>query len=448
VVNIITRKGGEGIDWGGSLEVGGYDTRRASARLSWNHEGKRLGASLSHQRSDGFPPLAASDIDAGYRNTSFQLHGGVDAGIHQFDASHWQTQGNNEYLDFFGTLLDQDFLNSRSSLDWNARFGERWHSLVEAALVRDHIDQNQSDDFVHTDRSELKWNNEITVGTADLLVLGYKYSREQVEARNGWNPYDITSTIHEAWAQYDLQRGPHRLIAGARYLDHEDAGSKPTWSLNYGFELSQATRLFASAATAFRVPTANERYGFGGNPGLKPEESTAYEIGFRHRLAPGQLVSGSLYRNDIEEMIQWVPTGGWTGYNRNVAHARIEGLELDYDLQSGDFDFHLGGNWQNPVDRDTGQRLLRRARYSINARVGYTASRWHLGGDLLLSGDRKDFGGVTLASYALVNLDASYRLADDWQLFAKVENLFDEEYQLAYGYNTSGRTGYIGIRYR
>ena len=31
--------------------------------------------------------------------------------------------------------------------------------------------------------------------------------------------------------------------------------------------------------------------------------------------------------------------------------------------------------------------------------------------------------------YAVLNLDASYRLARNWELFAKVANLFDQRYQ-------------------
>ena len=449
VINIITRRGGKGVEWGASLEGGEENTWRANARASYNDEYKRISASLSHERTDGFPPLENSRIDAGYDNTSFTLAAGLDAGIHGFDASHWQTQGNVEYLDYFGSPLDQDFLNSRSSLAWKARFRDDWSSLLELSQVRDHIDQNQSSDSVHTDRTELKWQNDIEVLEQDRLLLGYKYSWESVEARGGFSPYDAEYSIQEAWAQYDLVRGTHQLIAGFRYLDHEDAGSKPTWSLNYGYAWSPTTQLFASVATAFRVPTANERYGFGGNPDLEPEESTSYELGMRHQLAEGHRITASLYRNDIDNMIQWTLVNPpWEGYNRNIAEARIDGLELGYDFTGDHLDLHLGGSWKDPEDRTTGEQLLRRARYSLDARVGYDWNRWHFGASALHSGKRKDFGNTTLGSYTLVNLDASYRLTDEWQLFAKLENAFDEDYQLASGYNTAGRTGYLGIRYR
>lgn len=452
VVNIITSHPRQGLDWGGSVEAGGNRTRRGSARLSWADDQLRLGASLSHDRTDGFPTRANSNINRGYQNTTFNLLGGLQAGDNDFELRHWQTQGMSEYLSFFGKPLDQDFLNSRSSFGWTARFIDRWQSKLLISRVRDHVDQNQSTAFTHTDRNEIKWENDIDLFDSDRLVLGYKYGLEKVRAQQFGTTYNIASRIDQAWAQYDLVRGPHRLIAGIRYLDHEDAGKKTTWSLNYGYDLNDTTQLFASAATAFRAPDANERYGFAGNPALKPEESASYEIGFRYRPLTGHRISGALYRNDLKNLIQWTCGFGFPApgsvCNQNVGRSRIDGLELSYDYQGDALDLHLGGNWQNPVNRDTGQRLLRRARYAVNARAGYRWRRLHLGADLLYSGDRMDFGGVILGSYTLVNLNASFQLTDQWQLFAKVENAFDRTYMLANGFNTAGRTGYIGIRYR
>ena len=148
-------------------------------------------------------------------------------------------------------------------------------------------------------------------------------------------------------------------------------------------------------------------------------------------------------------MIQWVLTAPpFVGYNQNIDEARINGIELGYDYQQGPWLLHLGGNWQDPEDKTTNDRLLRRADYSVNARALYSFGNWQIGSDLLYTGDRDYFGGVTLDSYTLVNLDASYQFNQNWQLFGKVENLFDENYELASGYRTQDRIAFLGIRYR
>lgn len=448
VINIVTRKADVGLRYGASLEGGSDNTWRTNAYLGHSADGLNLSANLSYQKTDGFPPLATTDTDRGYENTSFDLAAGLETGIHRFSASHWQTQGNNEYLDYFGNSLDQDFLNSRSSLSWESAFNNLWTSTLLLAHVRDHIDQNQSSELVHTDRTELSWQNNLNIGIRDQLQLGIKASNEDVIARGGFSPYDTDTDILETWGQYDLRRDKHHAIAGIRYLDHEDAGSHVTWSLNYGYDFAPGTHAWASAATAFRVPSTNERFGFGGNPDLESEESTSYELGLKHRMADTHELSASLYRNDIDNMIQWVlVTPPFTGFNQNIAEVRIDGLELGYDYSGESLSLHLGGNWQNSEDRKSGERLLRRTEQSLNARIQYAWGAWHLGGDLLWSGNRKDFGDVTLNSYTLVNLNASYELDKHWQLFAKLENAFDEEYQLATGYNTQDRATFLGIRY-
>lgn len=449
VINIITRKSSADIlSYGAAAEGGSDNTWRANAHIAHADEKLRLSASLSRQKTDGFPSLANSNIERGYDNSSFNLAAMVDVAGHSFNASHWQTQGNNEYLDFFGSPLDQDFLNSRSSINWDTDFGTSWNSVLELALIRDYIDQNQSQDEVHTDRKELSWQNSINVSTTDTLLLGAKFSNERVTAKGGFSPYDADTDIVESWGQYDLSRGNHHVIAGIRYLDHEDAGSHFSWSLNYGYRIGNHTRAWASAASAFRVPSANERFGFGGNPELKPEESISYELGIKHQIGGNHNLCAALYRNDIDNMIQWtLVTPPWTGYNQNIAEVRIDGLELGYDYSGKALNLHLGGNWQNPEDRNTGESLLRRAQQSLNARADYHVGNWSFGGDILYSGKRQDFGGITLDSYTLVNLNASYQLNKRWQLFAKLENAFDEDYELASGYNTQGRAGFLGIRF-
>ena len=53
---------------------------------------------------------------------------------------------------------------------------------------------------------------------------------------------------------------------------------------------------------------------------------------------------------------------------------------------------------------------------------------------------------VTLDSYWLVELTAAYDLSKTVNIFARVSNLLDEDYEQVYGYQTPGRAGYVGVR--
>ena len=52
-----------------------------------------------------------------------------------------------------------------------------------------------------------------------------------------------------------------------------------------------------------------------------------------------------------------------------------------------------------------------------------------------------------LSGYGLVNLYASKRIAQDFTLLARVDNLSDKDYQLARTYVTPGRTLYVGLKW-
>jgi vitamin B12 transporter len=69
---------------------------------------------------------------------------------------------------------------------------------------------------------------------------------------------------------------------------------------------------------------------------------------------------------------------------------------------------------------------------------------------VLATGDRKDFGfpnDATLDGYVLANLTALWQATPGIALIARIENLLDEDYELAKGYNTPDRGVYFAMRY-
>src|SRR3546814_14786346 len=54
---------------------------------------------------------------------------------------------------------------------------------------------------------------------------------------------------------------------------------------------------------------------------------------------------------------------------------------------------------------------------------------------------------VRLAGYWLVDLRASWPLTDAIDLYGRVENLFDEDYQTVATYGTPGRSATVGVRW-
>lgn len=112
-------------------------------------------------------------------------------------------------------------------------------------------------------------------------------SREQARLLSFGTAYDRTSREKAVYLQDDFQAGNLDLQAGVRGLDHSVYGRQFTWNLGAGYQLGPQTHVHANAGTAFRSPSANDLYGFGGNPNFKPEKSRSFEIGLRQGLAGG-----------------------------------------------------------------------------------------------------------------------------------------------------------------
>ncbi len=53
---------------------------------------------------------------------------------------------------------------------------------------------------------------------------------------------------------------------------------------------------------------------------------------------------------------------------------------------------------------------------------------------------------VTLSNFWLVDLTASYDVSESVDVFVRMNNLLDEDYEQVYGFNTDGRSAFVGVR--
>ena len=63
------------------------------------------------------------------------------------------------------------------------------------------------------------------------------------------------------------------------------------------------------------------------------------------------------------------------------------------------------------------------------------------------NGTQTDIGGVTLDSFTLVNVNANLNATDNLDIYLRLDNLFDEDYQEVFGYQTLGFGASFGLRY-
>ncbi|MFO0451311.1 MAG: TonB-dependent receptor plug domain-containing protein, partial [Pseudomonadota bacterium] len=450
VVNVITRRGGRsGLD--AMVGFGRYGLQQFTASGRWVGDAAEVSLSANSTEADGFPTRRGDSTDRGYRNRSFALSARTEAGPVELGARVWRAAGNTEYSDFFLTPVDQDFTNSAAAVEAGWRANEAFRSRVTVSRILDDVEQSQSPDFVQTRRDSVDWQNELELGHHSL-TFGALLTREDTRTLSFGSGFDTATDSNTFYAQNQVRLGAHRLLLATGYTDHETFGGHATWNVEYGHALGRDTTLTAAVGTAFRAPDATDRFGFGGNPALDPERSRNVELGLRHRLAPGHVLGVSAFDNHIDDLIQFVTVSftPFSGENRNVDRARIRGVEATWQYDSPSFSARATAIRQQPEDRNTGARLLRRAEQSYTFALARRVGRHEFGADALVSGDREDFGfprPVRLGGYSLVNLHARIALTPAWTVQARLENALDRRYELASGFNTMRRAVMVATRY-
>jgi len=443
VINIITRRT-ENAYFETALGTGSFDTR--SAYVSGGNRGPKgdFGVSLNWQDTAGYAPRTDSDIVRGYDNLSANLYASRQIGNSEISLRHWQTEGTVEYLDFFLNPVDQDFENSTTAAELTTKIAEKGTSKLIVSFMQDDISQNQTDEFVKSDRVSLDWQYSHAF-TSHTLTGGLFANDENASTLSYGSGFDEDTEVRAVFLQDQWSRDRHKTFLALRLTDHETFGNHTTWNAEYAYEISDAWTLNAGLGHAFRAPDATDRFGFGGNPDLNPELADEAQLGIRYAPGSGHSVDIEFYSNDIEDLIEFDLQ---TFELRNISKAEIRGTQLGYEYRGDRYVVRAEVVKQSADNATTGERLLRRAEESASLSYTQDIGDHRIGISLVASGDREDFGGVKLPGYLLANLSGQFTINNAWSLHARVDNLLDTEYETAANFRMQERGGFIELKYR
>ncbi len=239
--------------------------------------------------------------------------------------------------------------------------------------------------------------------------------------------------------------------------------SAVNWQLAAIYRQSDTSEFHASISSRTRFPTLWEMYStrFGDalpNPDLKPERAINYELGWAGKPASTFELGGSVFYSDLKDVIQSIGIGGGLAQNQNVGDGRYYGAEIygEWDVLSN---LKLGASYTylkrtitDPV-RDDLQPVgtpdhsaylyaewMPCENFTISPNVELYSSRW--------STDRLETTFFQTSGFALVNLNMKYEVNDNVELDFGMRNIFDTEYQLAYGFPEPGRSFYLSSALR
>lgn len=444
VIQIFTRKE-QGLH--AAITAGSFRTGKVNVGNGGQLGQAQVHINLSHEQDDGFSTTndSSSNYEAdndGFRNDSITTGFTLPLGSHnKLGMNLFHSRGRSEYDDGSYANAYSDSVNSSGEmhLDWQTT--EAWSQHFSINASQDTLTTHDSRaSEIATHRRGANWQNDLVAGEEGLISLGL--DAQQDSGKNtGTYGFDDKVSNRAGYLQYQWNGERFDLVLGGRRDAHSEYGTHDTGRLSLGSRVGDG-RIYVSYATAFKAPTFNELfYQYYGNLALKPEESVSTELGY----SQGGFRT-SLYRTSIKNLIQYNMS---TFLADNIGRAQIDGLELEYRKAVGQWQLRSAATLQKTEDRDSGDKLLRRADKKLQFSAhGPLNERSSIGIEATYTGPRLDYGDVWLNSYTLLNLSGEYRLARDWMVSGRIENLLDEDYQLVDGYNTAGLSAYLSLSYR
>ncbi|MCR8825754.1 TonB-dependent receptor plug domain-containing protein [Pseudosulfitobacter koreensis] len=447
VINITTARATEmGTQLRYAFEAGSYDTYAATFGIATKSERGELAFTFSHIDTNGF---SAAEEDAGnpeadgYRGTTLFLTGA-------YDATDTVTLGFA--LNYLDSETDQDGfrVDDLTAQEFSTRLGAR----VYAEIAGDAIDHTVALNYSTTEReypvgfnqnfkgerTEATYKGITQVGAVEL-AFGAGYSQEEFAVDTISGTYEIASIFGEA--QYAASEDVDVSFA-LRHDDHSTFGGFTTGRLAANWRVTTDTTLRAAIGTGFRAPSLYELFHpVYGNPTLEQEESRSAEIGVEHRLAMGAEIKATAFYTEIDNLIQF--SGG--GYNQVPGTSTSQGVELAGRVALAAGTDLFGSYTYTDAEDANGNQLIRVPEHDFVLGVEADLTD-RLSGQLVLNhvAGRADDGGSAMADYTVVNVSATYDFSDTTQGYMRLENLTNEEYQTSFGYGTSDRAVYFGVR--
>ncbi|MCX7567420.1 TonB-dependent receptor [Sulfitobacter sp. F26169L] len=455
VIDITTyRPTKDGFSVRTGIEAGSYGT--TSGTLSLGHLTDRSEIAFTYGRivSDGFSARANDDEDDSFRQTTLTFTGGYAVtddfkvgiavnsrdGVLEIDRSTTDNSGQN-YFEELGARVYGELVT-----------GNVTHTLAYSYFDIERRDPTGFTTLFTGERERLSYLATAALANGYTLNFGLDRTEEAFDS-GGQNGEEDTVS-----AQAELLFKPTDnvdLSAALRYDDNSAFGGKATGRLAGVWRPREDLALRAVFGTGFRAPSLYERFSVYGDAGLSPEESRSFELGIEKTYGQIASIKATLFYTEIDDLIAFDGAStacgsGFGCYNQVAGTTKSRGIELSgtYALNNTT---KLYGNYTYTDAKTDGARLQRTPRHDLVLGLDTDiTNRLSASMDVRFVGDvvPSAFAPADhkVGDYTLVGAGVSYDLTDSAQAYLRVENLFDEDYETAGGYNTPGRSAYFGLR--
>lgn len=456
VVSIITKDPEPGFGGSAFAEIGSFDTVRGGAAIGNASETGDFRLAVSGISTGGISKADENNgntEDDAYDALTVSGKGGLNFGEARLAADVLWSDAESEFDAFVfgaqGNVGDGDAVNNTEELSGNISltaplFDGKLENLLLLGYSEIERENSGADAFAFVaegERQTFRYQGTLAINDQNTLAFGAE--REEVMVN------DTETSIDGLFALYAYKPiDTLTLTGGVRLDDHSTFGTETTGRVAAAYNPSPQVTFRASWGQGFKAPTINQLTGgccAAPNFDLQPETSEAIDAGIDWRSKDGRAeLNLTVFDTDIENQILFASTGYF-----NEAVTDTSGIELAgrYDLTDW-MSVSASYAFIDATDSD-GDPLIRVPEHSGDIRFSITPDGPFSGTVLVrYNGEEPDRGGQEVDSWTRVDLTGAYEFSETIELFGRIENLFDEEYQQIIGYGTPDLTGSIGIRLR
>lgn len=285
------------------------------------------------------------------------------------------------------------------------------------------------------------------------ILAGAEYSFQSVlNQDSATKPIDNEKTNYlSSYLTINFDYKNLLIYGSVRYDKYKDIKSNISPQIGVSYLLNDLIKFKASYSKSFRVPTLPELLNpYWGNSELTPEKGKSYEFGVEiySKIA---LLSLTYFNSNYEDLIGFNPN---TWKFANINEADISGTELSLNsVLFNSVNLILSYTHLNSFDYQYERELIRRPKDSFGIVLSYKNKYFTLSGDMIYVGKRLDYNELLfsiqeVSSYNTFNFKLNVNVSPKFELFLRLTNAFNKEYEEILGYPAPGRRLIAGIRFK
>ncbi|EMC8780704.1 MULTISPECIES: TonB-dependent vitamin B12 receptor BtuB [Providencia] len=472
VVNIITRRDNDGTTLNAGIGSHSYQNYNGSTQQKIG-ENTTVTAAGAYTHTKGFD-LAPKEVSPRQYDKDGFLSKSLWLGVeHQFSseilayarAYGYDNRTSYDVSEYAGVSVDTRKLYSRT-YETGLKYHQGKYSSSLMGSYGYSKDYNfdprkgQYSESANLDESKqynIQWGNSYLLDKGNISA-GIDYQRQSIEP-SSYAMINEKQTLNNTGIYLT---GQYAIIdsvtaeAAIRSDHHSEFNWHTTWQSGLSWEFHEGYKLVGSYATAYKAPNLTQLYAYSssaygttlGNPNLKPEESKQWEIGVEGTTGP-LFWQVNAYHNDIDNLIAY-KSGYPTSTYENIGEAEIKGVEWVGEFETGILHHQVTYQYVDPRNKKTDKVLERRAKQQVKYQLDWAIDKVDMGLTYQYIGSRYDNDysqfpsrRVKQGGVSLWDLTAAYPITSHLTIRGKIANMFDKDYETAYGYRTAGREYFL-----